>query len=265
MNTSKYNWLIILSISVAGLMGMSCDKSEPDPEPDTGPSANLIFHETFEGSEPFSTTHNKEVGDWDYALQYVTSPVYDGTRSARFEIQHDQPLVAEGRRSEVTIIMGTNGRLTKNAWYSFAVYFPSDAFAADTTYDVISQWYKDGSPVRLITKRDRFMIDIGSEIGSKEKIQVGELTRDTWHEFIFHFIHSPYSDGYLTLWHNGEQKVERIGGNMYNEFLPKWKIGIYKNAFELGTSLVTNRVVFFDNVKVGDENATYRDMEPLRP
>lgn len=261
MNTSNYNWPGVLSIALAVLVLISCDKTEPE----SGPSANLIFHETFEGPEPFSTTHNKETGEWEYALQYVDTLVYDGTRSARFEIQHDQPLVADGKRSEVTIIMGINGQLTKNAWYSFAVYFPSVYFAPDTTYDVISQWHNDGSPARLIAKGDLFMIDIGNEIGSKEKIEVGELTRDTWHEFIFHFIHSPHSDGYLKVWQNGEQKVARSGGNTYNEFLPKWKIGIYKGAFEVGTSLVTKRVVFFDNIKVGNENATYRDMEPMRP
>lgn len=261
MNTSNYYCPRILINIASALILISCHTSDPD----YGPSANLIFHETFEGPEPFSTTHNKETGDWEYALQYVDSPVYDRTRSARFEIQHDQPMVAEGKRSEVTIIMGTNGELAKKAWYSFAVYFPSDGFATDTTYDVISQWYKDGSPVRLITKRDRFLIDIGSDAGSKEKISVGDLTRDTWHEFIFYFIHSPNSDGHIAVWQNGQQKVARSGGNMYNEFLPKWKIGVYKGAFEIGTSLVTNRVVFFDNIKVGNENATYRDMEPRRP
>lgn len=260
MNTSNHNWRCIVSITVTCLMQISCE-----PELPSGPSRNLIFHETFEGAEPFSTVHNKETGEWEYALQYLDSIVYDGSYSARFEIRHDQPMVAEGRRSEVTIIMGTNEHLTRNAWYSFAAYFPSTAFAPDTTYDVISQWHNAGSPVRLIAKGDRFLIDIGSETGSKEKIVVGELSRDTWQEFIFHFIHSPYRDGYLAVWLNGEQKVSYSGGNLYNEILPKWKIGIYKAAFDSGTSLVQNRIVFFDNVKVGDENARYRDMEPLRP
>src|SRR5687768_10050677 len=101
MNTSKYHWYRTLNIALAVLMLVSCDK----PELDSGPSENLIFHETFEGFEPFSTVHNKEIGDWDYALQYVDLPVYAGMRSARFEIQHDQPLVAEGKRSEVTVLM----------------------------------------------------------------------------------------------------------------------------------------------------------------
>jgi hypothetical protein len=247
-------------IALAALIQISCEQTVPD----TGPSQNLIFHETFEGPEPFSAVHNKEVGDWDYALQYVDSLVYGGKRSARFEIRDDQPMVAQGKRSEVTVIMGTNEQLTKRAWYSFAVYFPS-SFASDTTYDVISQWYYLGSPVRLLVKRDRILIDVGCEMESKEKIVVGDLTRDTWHEFVFQFIHSASEDGYLAIWHNGEQKVARPGCNLYGDSLPKWKVGIYKSAFESGTSLVKNRVVFFDNIKIGNQNAKYRDMEPRRP
>lgn len=260
METTIYKWPGLVIIALAGLFQMSCEQAEPD----VGPSRNLIFHETFEGPEPFSTVHNKEVGDWDYALQYLDTIVYDGNRSARFEIRDDQPMVAQGRRSEVTVIMGTDERLTKKAWYSFAVYFPS-SFASDTTYDVISQWYYEGSPVRLIAKGDRILIDIGCEMESKEKIVVGDLTRDTWHEFVFQFIHSASEDGYLAIWHNGERKVARTGCNLYGDSLPKWKIGIYKASFEVGTSLVKNRVVFFDNVKIGDEKAQYRDLEPRRP
>ena len=260
MNTINSYWMGLLCVVAVGLTFTGCDETEPD----NGPSRNLIYHETFEGPEPFANAYNKEVGDWDHALKYVDSIAYDGSRSVRFEVRHDDPMVAQGKRSEVTIIMGTNELLTKNAWYSFGVYFP-DTYVSDTTYDVVSQWYNEGSPVRLITKRDRILIDIGSDSLSKEKIVVGDLVRDKWQEFVFHFIHSPYDDGFIEIWHNAERKVARHGGNTYNELLPKWKIGIYKAAFESGQSLVTSRVVFFDNVKIGDEKATYRDMEPRRP
>ena len=260
MNNTNFHSAGLSVIFVILFTLFSCEK-EGDGY---GPSKNLIFHETFEGPEPFSNVHNQEVGEWGYALQYVDSIVHDGNRSARFEITKHQPLVADGKRSEVTIIMGTNDNLTKKAWYSFAVYFPA-AFLPDTTYDVISQWYNSGSPVRLFAKGDRFFLDIGSEPSNKEKIEVGHLTTETWHEFIFKFYHSPFSDGTVTIWHNGQKKVSRTGGNLYTEALPKWKVGIYKASFETGTSLFDNRVVFFDNIKVGNEFASYRDMEPLRP
>ncbi|HEX8040601.1 MAG TPA: polysaccharide lyase [Chryseosolibacter sp.] len=260
MNTLRHYCHGLIGVGMVGLIQMSCE-SEP---PDTGPSENLIYHETFEQSDAFTNVHNKEVGDWEYALQIVDSMSYQGDRSVRFEIRDDQPYVAQGIRSEVTIIMGTNQELTREAWYSFAVFFP-DTFISDTTYDVISQWYYLGSPVRLLTKRDRFLIDIGNDSLKKEKIYVGELTRDTWHEFVFHFIHSPNDDGYVAVWHNGKQSVSRAGGNLYTDSLPKWKVGIYKASFETGASLAKRRVVYFDNLKIGNQYARYRDMEPGRP
>ena len=53
-----------------------------------------------------------------------------------------------------------------------------------------------------------------------------------------------------------------MGGNMYDDVLPKWKIGLYKTAFEKGTSDVNRRIIFFDNIKVGNENAAYDEMIP---
>ena len=171
-------------------------------------------------------------------------------------------LVAGGKRSEVVIFMGTSGLITKNTWYSFAAYFPSDAYAYDHTHDVISQWYKDGSPVRLLTADDKLILDIGDAKGGKEEIAIGDLTKDSWHEFVFHFIHSHGADGYIEVWYDGQKKINRTGGNMYTDELPKWKVGIYKAAFEYGKADVSKRVIYFDNIRVGDMNSTYNFMRP---
>lgn len=222
----------------------------------------LAFYETFEGRKPFSSAHNIETGDWDYALRYVSVPVYRGEKSARFEIKNDQPLVKNGKRSEVTIIKGLPG---KNMWYSFAVYFPTDGFTKDSQREVINQWYQDGSPATsLRVRNDRLYLETGSEKENREQIDIGFATKDIWHEFVLHFIHSHSSDGLVEVWHNGKKVITHKGGNMYNNVLPKWKIGLYKAAFKFGTSDVTNRIIFFDNIKVGNEKASYNDMVPGR-
>jgi hypothetical protein len=118
-------------------------------------SGNVIYEETFEGPEPFSTAHSWDIGDWDYALQFVSSPVFQGTHSARFEIRKDQPLVANGKRAEVVIVKGSEGEISRNTWYSFAVYFPSDGYEFDDHREIINQWYQDGSPATsLRTEED---------------------------------------------------------------------------------------------------------------
>ena len=48
---------------------------------------------------------------------------------------------------------------------------------------------------------------------------------------------------------------------MYNvDIMPKWKIGLYKSSFKYNTSLVDKRVIYFDNVRVGNSKASLNDM-----
>jgi hypothetical protein len=272
---------MLLAVSCAGKKGEKSTSLDAHPISVNKSSAhpNLLFEETFESDAPFSAAHGKEVGDWEYALQYVTSPVFKGRKAARFEIRADQALVKDGKRAEVTIV----GPVTsKERWYSFAVYFPSDGFAKDTVREIISQWYqradhhlgeKSSSPATALrVNKDRFVLDTGFNADlvsdgvnpeSKKKLDLGEVTKDTWHEFVFHFVHSFHEDGLIEVWHNGNKILTHTAGNMYNNaVMPKWKLGLYKAAFKSGISAVTNRVVYFDNIKVGNEHASYAEMAP---
>ena len=225
-------------------------------------SSNIIFSESFEGKTPFKDAYGIETGDWDYALQYVNNPAFRGKKSVRFEIREDQPLVKDGKRAEVIIIKGLPG---KNVWYSFAVYFPSHGFGNDSQREVFNQWYQNGSPsTSLRVRYDRMFLETGYERENRKQIDIGLVVKDTWHEFVLHFIHSHGSDGVIEVWHNGKLIITHKGGNMYDDVLPKWKIGIYKAAFKNGTSEVTKRILFFDNVKVGNEKASYTDMMPSK-
>lgn len=226
-------------------------------------TTNLVYKETMEGLTPFSTAHDLDVGTWTYALQFTAPPAFRGVKSARFEIREDQPLVASGKRSEVTIIKGSLGKITNNAWYSFAVYFPSAGYEYDDEREVINQWYQSGSPATsLRTRRDRILLETGNAPEMKKQFDLGPIAKNRWHTFVFHFIHSYNSDGLIEVWQNGTKKLTYKGGNMYNDVLPKWKVGLYKSAFKYGTSAVSRRIIYFDNIKVGNETATYNTMDP---
>jgi hypothetical protein len=238
------------------------EKGDPG---ERAPGPRLLFEETVEGNRPFSRASNIETGDWDYALQFVTSPVFEGRRSARFEIREDQPLVKHGKRSEVVVVKGKDGDIGKNAWYSFAVYFPSKGFEYDTTREVINQWYQDGSPATsLRTRMDSFLLETGDTPDSRQRFGLGPIEKDKWHQFVFHFIHSHGEDGLIEIWLDGVKVLTHNGGNMYDDVMPKWKIGLYKAAFKYGTSLVRRRVIYFDNIKVGNELANLSDMAPAK-
>jgi hypothetical protein len=243
------------SASVLPLATVASDSTIPSS------GSNLIFEETVEGSSPFSKAHSWEIGSWDYALQFVTDTVYQGIKSARFEIRKDQPLVKDGKRAEIVIVKGADGDITKNTWYSFSALFPTDGYEYDKEREIINQWYQNGSPATSFrTQKDRFLLESGNTTSNRKQYDLGPITKDVWHQFVFHFIHSYNSDGLVEIWHNGVKVLTRTGGNMYNDVLPKWKIGLYKAAFKTTSSLVSKRIIYFDNVRVGNANATYEEM-----
>ncbi|MEX2232402.1 MAG: polysaccharide lyase [Cyclobacteriaceae bacterium] len=157
----------------------------------------------------------------------------------------------------------TLGAITKNTWYSFAVYFPSVGYEYDDEREVINQWYQNGSPATsLRTQRDRMLLETGNTEDSRKQYDIGAISKNRWHTFVFHFIHSYGTDGLIELWYDGTKKLTIRGGNMYDDILPKWKIGLYKSAFKYGTSAVNRRIIYFDNIRVGNEKATYATMRP---
>lgn len=264
-----------ICLLVIALFTFSCDDQRVDPATDSSSAlvesstaaatafSNLIYFENMEGALPFSTAHDLDVGTWDYALQFVADTVYQGLKSARFEIHEDQPLVATGKRSEVTIVKGSAGEVGKNAWYSFAVLFPTVGYEYDNERELINQWYQNGSPATsLRTRRDRMLLESGNTPDTRRQFDLGPIIKDQWHEFVMHFIHSFGDDGLIEIWIDGVKKLTLTGGNMYDDVLPKWKIGLYKSAFKYGTSDVSRRIIYFDNVKVGNESSTYETMRP---
>jgi hypothetical protein len=266
MKAKQRKFILVASMLTGSLLFVNCEDTAPDTAPDSGTSTNLVFEEMFEGpAAPFSSAHNLDVGDWDYALQFVHAPVYKGSTAARFEIREDQELVANGMRSEVTIVKGSEGEIGANAWYSFAVYFPSDGYEYDDEREVINQWFQNGSPsTSLRTEEDKIILEASNNLDAREEIEIATITKDTWHTVVMHFIHSYNSDGLIEVWFDGEKVITRHGGNMYDDILPKWKIGLYKSAFKYNTSLVTKRVIYFDNVRAGNGEATFNDMRPER-
>ncbi|RDV16841.1 hypothetical protein DXT99_03415 [Pontibacter diazotrophicus] len=233
----------------------------------------MLFTENFEGSTPFSGVYLEKAGS--HSLEYVTSLAFQGSRSARFELRDSDAMVNSGTRAEAMI---TKPSEHKERWYSFAVYFPSQEYAKDSKSEIISQWHqypdehlgeKWGNPANaLLVGNDRFTMSIRHDANALTTSSVaklydlGSVAKDQWHEFVFHHIHSYGSDGLVEIWHNGKKVLEHKGGNMFNNAkLPHWKLGLYKWEWNAGgTTDVSKRVLYFDNIRVGNQNAQLSEM-----
>lgn len=279
-------WCFIICEITAfmGLVAVCSNQIEPiivSAEPsDFSKVSNLLFEETFEGEDPLWNAHDTDFGT-NYAFNVVDEPVYMGNKAGRFELRASDPLVNNGKRAEVVVVIGSE---LNERWYSFAVYLPSKEFGRDSQQEIISQWHQradkhlgeDGqSPsTALRIKKDRFYLDTGYNAArisegvvskSRKKIDIGPVTKDAWHEFVIHFIHSYGSDGLIELWHNGSKVIEHKGGNMYNNMaFPKWKLGVYKASFKSEKSDVNKRVLYFDNIRVGNRYASFQEMDPRK-
>jgi hypothetical protein len=154
-------------------------------------------------------------------------------------------------------------------WYSFAVYFPSEGYQKDndTSSELVTQWHQAGMGTPsacLRIRNDKLYFRVGNNNvkgpSHLDHFDLGKVPKDSWQEFVFHFVHSHGPDGFVEVWQNGKQIVKRKGGNMYLGASPSWKIGIYKAVWANRATEVALRIVYFDNIRMGNENASFGEM-----
>lgn len=225
-------------------------------------SQNIIYEETAEGKTLFSTYAKKQTTT-TYGITQADDKWYTGAKSARFELRDTDPMNNNGTRAEITFPTITN----LNRWYSFAIYFPSDGYAKDDADEVINQWHQGGGKTPALCLRTRNDILYLRVLGVWKSL--GTIIKDTWQSYVIHVKHSSGSTGLVEIWRDGKLIFTYKGANMYRVTgdikNPNWKLGIYKSAWN-GTAKTktSKRVLYFDDIKMGNERATYNEMAPAK-
>lgn len=222
---------------------------------------NIIYEETFEGENPFYAYVHKQFPK-SHSFNTSTNPVHRGVKSGRFELRKADPSITDtGVRTEVLFSQIENPEV----WYSFSIFLPSNGYLKDSDDEILSQWFQSGmgSPsISLRTLNDRFIFRLRSDSGVITSQDISPATKDSWNRFVFHIVHSTGSNGLVEIWRNGVKIIQKQGPNMYAGDLPRWKLGIYKPTWENRTTDTDTRIAFFDNIRIGNENATYEEMNP---
>ncbi|SFF97199.1 polysaccharide lyase [Pontibacter chinhatensis] len=256
----------ILMPLLVGTITMSCEKEElEDMTPtaelgteatDLATSANLIFNETFESGNGFSGI--KHQSSTNYGFSVVSNPAFEGSKAGRFELRDTDAEASGGTRTEFLFPEDTRA---KEGWYSFAGYFPSSDYADEKSRDIITQWHQgggSGSPhTVLVVENGEFIMHVG-----EARLPLGKMTKNVWHKFVIHMVHSGGSDGLIEVWLNDKKVASRSGATIKSGYeLPRWKVGIYKwdwNGSE--TTNTKKRVWYIDNVKLGNSKASLSEM-----
>lgn len=232
-----------------------------------GFSQNIIYQENADGKW-FNNSYGKLQAAASYSITASTAQYFNGAKSVRFELRDTDREVQGGTRAEITFPIATNN----NRWYSFAMYVPSADYKYDATDEVITQWHQGGGETPALclrTKNDRLYLRVVKLSGDNTWLDLGLLDKDRWHAYVMHIKHSSKSDGVVEIWRDNVKILGRYGANSYpinsTFHLPFWKFGIYKSFWNGSrTSATKKRVLYFDDIKMGNENSNYTEMMPKR-
>ncbi len=215
-----------------------------------------------------------------HSTRIVNFPVRAGKQAVKITLKKDDPFVAGSKRAELKL-----GGVEANSeqWYSFSVFLPP-TYKQDPSGEIIAQWHDkpdrelgEGwkSPaLTLSTRNGRFylgrrwdskQVSVNNLPEGEEAIDFGRYQTGKWTDFVFHVKWSYTSDGLLEVWKDGQLEVSRSGPNYYNDLRgPYFKIGIYKGDWknQPKKSIVSQRDIYFDEIRVGDASARYEDVAP---
>jgi hypothetical protein len=265
----RYNRrLLATSLIVAALVSCSKELTEPVDDTQLNKSTarissllSLVWADNIELLTWLSLGVSRQTST-SYGITSVTNPVYQGYKCARFELRSEDRETNGGTRAELSFPPITS----LNRWYSYALYAPSAQYKYDDDDEVLSQWHQGGGETPALCLRvraDRLYIRI---LGTW--VDLGVFEKDKWQAYVMHVKHSSGSDGLIEFWRNGVKILNRAGPNMYSlsddDFhYPYLKMGIYKSDWNGSSTTETNlRVLYYDDIKIGNEWATYEDMVP---
>lgn len=230
-------------------------------------SSNIIYLQRSIDSKIFplsgaelNTTHSTETCGLPHCIS-----VTPGVKGIRFELKKNDPTVGSSKkkRDEVVIVKPVP---TPNMWYGYDIMFPSVGYETDSTRSCLNQHYEDGSSeVTLREANDNCFLEnlIKQPDGSSTHnfdLFGKKIPKDQWNNFVFNIYHSTdAAKGRIRIWRNGVLIHDWTGKTIHLQ-LPKFKLGVYKASFLDGSSKVDNRVVFFDNIKLGKDGTTIEEM-----
>lgn len=229
----------------------------------------FIYHEACDGASVFGTYVTKQ-NPMAHSITQTTCYAYNGTKCAKFELRNTDTMNNSGTRSEITFPTTTN----LNRWYSFAILFPCEAWAYDTDDEVITQWHQGGGltpALCLRTMKDSIYLRVVTTPGGDDTwYNLGKIQKDMWHEYVMHIQHSSSGSGLVEIWRNDIKIMNLVGANMYPVGVngttnPNVKMGLYKSGWnDDGTTMTNRRVIYFDDIKYGNESSSFREMKPRR-
>lgn len=273
MNKNKLSAknLSLLVLGFLVILSTSCDKTDstnviPDDLTQSGErtmatstSSNLLLQTTFESSDALSSLYMEKANS--NSITRSTSPVRSGSYSGKFVINKSDGLVAGSTRAEITPLSPEKSNAER--WYGLSVYLPT-SHITDPCEESLFQLHGGATvPLAMITGNGRWTLVLKNKTGIT-RADLGAYEKGAWTDWVVHVKYSSQSDGLLEVWKNGSLVFRRNNApNTHDGTLPFFKFGVYKWGWRQGEQSTTQqRIVYYDNVKVGNANSSYAEVAP---
>ena len=232
------------------------------------PKAMIPSYDDYSWVQEFATEESFEL---------VSNIKREGVSSGRFQLNKNDPDIAYSKRAEMS---QRKEIVQPEGWYGFSNFFPS-SYTSDPTPEIVAQWHdlpdfgeetdrsnsnsimvENGKLIWQVRWDTRFLMPDNIPEGLLN-IVIGDVPKNKWIDWVVHIKYSHTNTGILEVWMDGEKVIDRQNmPNSYNDkAYPFFKFGIYKWKWGTATS---QRVIYYDEVRVGDENSSYDKVNPGR-
>jgi hypothetical protein len=225
---------------------------------------HLILEAGFEGADPWAGFSNTQ-SCCEHSVTQSAEQARSGEHSFRAEVRAGDPAVSSGFRAEIVPVgISDSG----NRWYGWSMYFETPQGNGEWLGSYgghFVQWHPDNSSgsasLSLWGSHGEWDVATNPE-GDGDANHNGPftaITANTWHDVVFHV---DWDNGVVQFWLDGELIVDltnvdyAAGPGQYMKFgMNRWGGGP-------GGGPEDDWVIFYDDLRVGDDDATYEDIAP---
>jgi len=237
---------------------------------------NLRFEYTSENADALTKLGQGLLSNWNsfgkccsYSIMRTNIFAKAGKYSIRYELHNDDADVAESKRTEASRYSGDEPTLDER-WYGMS-YFLDSSYKKDPLPELLTQWQSKrgiSPPLAIWTLNGNWVItrhydSIGKVWQRNDKIIAYDINK--WTDWVVHVKWSISGNGLIEAWINGKKIYTYTGANSYAGYPGNYmKNGIYKWPWKTTspTAGINKRVVYIDEVRIGNASATYNDVVP---
>jgi hypothetical protein len=230
----------------------------------TAPRQNLLLETTFEGADYLSGWYSDQ-NCCAYSVQQTVEQIKAGSNALRMEVRSTDPPNSGSIRTEIAI---DSDPMNQDRWYGLSMYLKD--WVDDDAGESVFHWHTDtttGFPsMELLTNGGRFTY-LTNNTGTPSNsvyTDIGPVISNQWVDFVIRIRWATDTTGVMQVWKNGNLVINRTGVKTAT-VTSYFELGINKFGWGAQTSAVTQRILYFDEVRKGNANATYNDVAPFLP